>query len=288
MTRTAVLSPRGGPVELPDLASRGRLIAGQRVNSARRRRRMARRVRYVVGALAALVVLGATIEAAALGAAWIARSSRFAVTSIEVTGQSRLNRDDIVTAAGISPGANLFTLDPREIVARLETLPQIRRAEVIRTFPDRVTLVVEERRPFTVVHAERLHWIDEEGVSLGVESRAVALSTPVLSGLRAEDLGVNGQREASERANVAISLLHLLLRSKSSLIGQISEIDVSRPEGPVLYTVDGVEVRLGKDDWEARIGRLQGVLAQLGAARETATSIDLRFRNQVVLRTQPK
>ena len=288
MTRTAVLSPRGGPVELPDLASRGRLIAGQRVNSARRRRRMARRVRYVVGALAALVVLGATIEAAALGAAWIARSSRFAVTSIEVTGQSRLNRDDIVAAAGISPGANLFTLDPREIVARLETLPQIRRAEVIRTFPDRVTLVVEERRPFTVVHAERLHWIDEEGVSLGVESRAVALSTPVLSGLRAEDLGVNGQREASERANVAISLLHLLLRSKSSLIGQISEIDVSRPEGPVLYTVDGVEVRLGKDDWEARIGRLQGVLAQLGAARETATSIDLRFRNQVVLRTQPK
>ena len=288
MRRTAVLSPRGGPVELPDLASRGRLIAGQRVNSARRRRRMARRVRYVVGALAALVVLGATIEAAALGAAWIARSSRFAVTSIEVTGQSRLNRDDIVAAAGISPGANLFTLDPREIVARLETLPQIRRAEVIRTFPDRVTLVVEERRPFTVVHAERLHWIDEEGVSLGVESRAVALSTPVLSGLRAEDLGVNGQRGASERASVAISLLHLLLRSKSSLIGQISEIDVSRPEGPVLYTVDGVEVRLGKDDWEARIGRLQGVLAQLGAARETATSIDLRFRNQVVLRTQPK
>jgi cell division septal protein FtsQ len=249
---------------------------------------MARRVRYVVGALAALVVLGATIEAAALGAAWIARSSRFAVTSIEVTGQSRLTRDDIVAAAGISPGANLFTLDPREIVARLETLPQIRRAEVIRTFPDRVALIVEERRPFTVVHAERLYWIDEEGVSLGVESRAVALSTPVLSGLRAEDLGVNGQRGASERANVAISLLHLLLRSKSSLLGQISEIDVSRPEGPVLYTVDGVEVRLGKDDWEARIGRLQGVLAQLGAARETATSIDLRFRNQVVLRTQPK
>ena len=288
MRRTAVRSPRGEPVELPDLAWRGRLIAGQRVNSVRRRRRMARRVRYVVGGLAALVVLGATLEAAALGAAWIARSHRCAVTSIEVTGQSRLSRDDIVTAAGISPGANLFTLDPREIVARLEMVPLIRRAEVIRTFPDRVTLAVEERRPFTVVHADRLHWIDEEGVSLGVEARAVALSTPVLSGLQAEDLGVNGQRGASERAGVAISLLHLLLRSKSALLGQISEIDVSRPEGPVLYTVDGVEVRLGKDDWEARIGRLQGVLAQLGASKETATSIDLRFKNQVVLRTQPK
>ena len=288
MRRSAVRSPRGGPVELPDLAWRGRLIAGQRVNSVRRRRRIARRVRYVVGFLAALVVLGAALEAGARGAAWIARSPRFAVTSIEVTGQSRLSRDEIVTAAGISSGANLFTLDPREIVARVEALPLIRRAEVIRTFPDRVTLAVEERRPFTVVHAERLYWIDEEGVSLGVESRAVSLGTPLLSGLRAEDLGVNGQRGASERATVAISLLHLLLRSKSTLLGHISEIDVSRPEGPVLYTMDGVEVRLGKDDWEARIGRLQGVLAQLAASKETATSIDLRFRNQVVLRTRPK
>jgi cell division protein FtsQ len=288
MRRAAVLSPRGTPVELPDLASRGRLIAGQRVNSLRLRRRVARRARFIAGGLAVLILIGATLEGAALGAAWLVRSPRFTVTSIEVTGQSRLTRDDIVAAAGISPRANLFALDPREIVARLEELPLIRRAEVIRTFPDRVTLIVEERRPFTVVHADRLHWIDEEGVSLGVESRAVALSTPVLSGLGAEDLGVNGHGGASERTGIGISLLHLLLRSKSSLLNQISEIDVSRSEGPVLYTVDGVEVRLGKDDWEARIGRLQGVLAQLGASGEGVTSVDLRFRDQVVLKTAAK
>ncbi len=288
MRRAAVLSPRGTPVELPDLASRGRLIAGQRVNSLRLRRRVARRARFVVGGLAALVVIAATVHGTALGAAWLARSPRFAVSSIEVTGQSRLTRDDVVAAAGISPGANLFALDPREIVARLEALPVIRHAEVVRNFPDRVTVIVEERRPFTVVHADRLHWIDEEGVSLGVEPRAVALHTPVLSGLQARDLGANGRGGASERARTGLVLLHLLLRSKSSLFGQISEIDMSRAEGPVLYTVDGIEVRLGKDDWEARIGRLQGVLAQLRAARETAASIDLRFRDQVVLRTQGK
>ena len=288
MRRAAVLSPRGAPVELPDLATRGRLIAGQRVNSLRLRRRVARRARFVVGGLAALVVIAATVQGTALGAAWLARSPRFAVTAIEVSGQSRLTRDDIVAAAGISPGANVFALDPREIVARLEALPLIRHAEVVRNFPDRVTLIVEERRPFTVVHADRLHWIDEEGVSLGVESRAVALNTPVLSGLHAQDLGRNGRGAASERARSGLVLLHLLLRSKSSLFGQISEIDMSRSEGPVLYTVDGIEVRLGKDDWEARIGRLQGVLAQLRTARETAASIDLRFRDQIVLRTQPK
>jgi cell division protein FtsQ len=288
MKRTAVLSPRGGSVELPDIASRGRLIAGQRVSLHRFRRKLARRAQRIAASIAILLLAGATWKGAMLGAAWAARSPRFAVTEVEVTGQSRLTRDGIMAAANIAPGANLWTLDPRDVVARLEAVPLVRHAEVIRSFPNRVTLVVEERRPFTVVNAGRLHWIDEEGVDLGIESRAVALGIPALSGLSPDDLGARGQRGASERVGVGLSLLRLLLRGRTSLLGQISEIDLSRAEGPVLYTLDGVEVRLGKDDWEARLGRLQGVLAQLGAAGETPTSIDLRFRGQVVLRTPAK
>ena len=76
-----------------------------------------------------------------------------------------------------------------------------------------------------------------------------------------------------------------LLRAQSPLLTEISEVDVSRPEGPVLYMLDGVEVRLGREDWDDRLGRLGGVLAQLRASGQRATSIDLRFRDQVVLRT---
>jgi cell division septal protein FtsQ len=52
--------------------------------------------------------------------------------------------------------------------------------------------------------------------------------------------------------------------------------------------LDGVEVRLGSEDWDDRLGRLGGVLAQLRASGQRATSIDLRFRDQVVLRTAAK
>ena len=31
----------------------------------------------------------------------------------------------------------------------------------------------------------------------------------------------------------------------------------------MLYTVDGVEVRLGTEDWDERLARLEGVLAQV-------------------------
>ncbi len=261
-------------------------MAGQRVSAHRLRRRVARRARWIARRIVVLVSAVALLAGAALGAAWVARSPRFAVTSVEVTGQSRLTREQIVAAAGIAPGANLFAFDTRAVVARLESLPLVRRAEVIRSFPNRVTVIVEERRPFTVVHAGRLHWIDEEGMDLGPESRAVALGVPVLSGLGPDDLG--GEGRASGRAALGISLLRLLLRARSPLLGQISEIDVSRAEGPVLYTVDGVEVRLGKEEWEGRLGRLQGVLAQLRASGEAVASIDLRFRDQVVLKPPVK
>ena len=143
---------------------------------------------------------------------------------------------------------------------------------------------VEERRPFTLAHAGRLHWIDEQGVNLGAETRAVAPKAPVITGLGPGDL-TSGDGGPSPRVAAGISLLRVLLRSETTLLQQISEIDVSRPDGPVLYTVDGIEVRLGADDWEGRLGRLQGVLAQVRSGGEAVRAIDLRFRDQVVLKT---
>lgn len=281
--RGAVLSPRRLPGELPDLASRGRLIAGQRVSAHRRRRPVARCARAVVRHTVAMLVVLAVVAAGVLGVGWCLRSPRFAVTDVDVIGQSRLTREEIEAAAGITPGTNLFTLDTGAIVARLEALPLIRRADAVKRLPNHVILSVEERRPFTLVHAGKLHWIDERGTDLGPEARAVPLAAPVLSGLSADDLG-RSDSDPSERVALGISLLRLLWRFDASLLRQISEIDLSRVEGPVLYTVDGVEVRLGKDDWEARLGRLQGVLAQLTASGEAVTSIDLRFRDQVVFK----
>jgi hypothetical protein len=44
-----------------------------------------------------------------------------------------------------------------------------------------------------------------------------------------------------------------------------------------------VEVRIGTENWESRLARLEGVLGQIATAPEPVTAIDLRFRDQVVL-----
>ena len=283
---TGVLSPRGvSHGGLADLAEPSVAMGGQRLARRRRRRRRAlRRIRRVGAWLAVGTVLIALGGPLGSRAASLLKTSRFAIERVEVTGQSRLSADEVVKASGLVPGQSLWSLDTRRAVAGVEALPLVRRAEVVRAFPNRVTLFVEERQPFTLVSAGGLHWVDEQGVPLGPEARAVSLDAPVISGASAADVAAAG-RMPSEHVASGVALLRTLMRAQSSLLSDISEVDVSRSEGPVLYMLDGVEVHIGSEDWEGRLGRLGGVLAQLRASGQTVTSIDLRFRDQVVLKT---
>jgi cell division protein FtsQ len=232
-------------------------------------------------AVALAVVCGVLVGLGA-GVRWLLTADRFAVTRVEVRGASRLPVERIVAAAGIPAGTNLWRIDPVAVVARIQTLPEVRRAELIRELPNRVTVLVEERRPFTLVASTRLHWLDEDGRLLGEAGQAVSPSVPVISGLTDDEVAAM-RTTPGPRARAAIALIRSLLRSGSPLAGEISEIDMSRREGPVLYTVDGIEVRLGSEEWDERLARLEGVLAQVAAQGEPVRTIDLRFRDQVVL-----
>ena len=274
-----LITPRAPTRALGEFGQSASSVAGQRVGRVRRRR-PARRIRWL--RVLATVAATAATAAAIVGAGyWVLTTERFAVVAVEVRGASRVPPQRILEASGIVHGQNLWRIDPERVRARLEEMPEIRRADVVRELPNRVAIVVEERRPFTLVHAAKLHWLDEEGRVLGDETRAVNTDVPVISGLSEEEL-VTMRTSPGPRARAAIALIRALLRTGSALASEISEIDMSRPEGPVLYTVDGVEVRLGTEEWDERLARLEGVLAQV--ATQDVHGVDLRFRDQVVLR----
>ena len=278
MSRT-LLSPRTPVQTLGDFGERSAFVADQRVGRPRRRP-------LAIGHFArrAVIVLLLAVITAAGGVTgwWFLTSPRFAVKGVDVWGAHLVSTDRILEAAQIPPGRSVFLLDPRRIARQVEALPEVQRAEVIRELPNRVTVVVEERKPFTLVHAGRLHWIDESGHVLGREAQAVTPPTPVISGLsEAELLSVGAAPNG--KARDALRLIRALLRSGSALASEISEIDMGSGDGPVLYMVNGVEVRLGSEDWEERLARLEGVLAQQTARDGHIRAVDLRFRDQVVL-----
>ena len=274
-----LISPRARPPALGDFGDPATAVAGQRVGRGRHRRpRRPIQWRWLTGA-AVLVV--STVGGVLAAGHWMLTTPRFSVVAVEVRGASRVPPQRILEVSGIVHGTNVWRIDPHQVRARLEALPEIRRADIVRELPNRVSIVVEERRPFTLVHAARLHWLDEEGRLLGEESQAVATDVPVISGLSEDELATM-RTVPGPRARAAITLIRALLRTGSTLASEISEIDMSRSEGPVLYTVDGVEVRLGTEEWEERLARLEGVLAQVAIG--DVQGVDLRFRDQVVLK----
>ena len=163
----------------------------------------------MLGTVAATAAAAAAIVASGY---WVLTTARFAVVAVEVRGASRVPPQRILEASGIVHGQNLWRIDPERVRARLEEMPEIRRADVVRELPNRVAIVVEERRPFTLVHAARLHWLDEDGRVLGDETRAVNTEVPVISGLSEEEL-VTMRTSPGPRARAAIALIRALLRT---------------------------------------------------------------------------
>jgi cell division protein FtsQ len=278
----ALVRPRERTRRPTDLASRAGLISHQRRGS-RRARRLRRAVRALGRLIGAGVVVAALVVVALVAADWLRRTSLLATRTVEVEGVHRLDAETVRAAAGVEPGMNLLTFDVGAAEARVGDLPGVRRAHVVRHLPGRVTVIVEEREPYVLVNADRLYWVDAEGYLVGADARPGATGLPILTGLEAPP-GVGGP--PSERLRLGLALVQALQRTGGRLVGQVSEVDLSGTDGPLLYLAEGIEVRVGREGWADRLARLDGVLAELDARGERVASIDLRFRDLVVLTPQ--
>lgn len=279
-----LLVPRARPGRTADVATRAPLIGNQR-HPARRIRRARRSLRAVGRVLEPGLVVAAILIIALVAAHWLRTTRLLGVTVVDVTGTRRLGENDVRAAARIEPGTNILALSVGDVEDRVRALQGVRAARVVRDLPSRVTITLEEREAYALMNrrgGDRLFWIDAEGHLVGPEQRPGAPSLPILTGVegatpRMDHLMPDGLR-------TGLAFLRAVQRTGGRVARRISEIDVAGTDGPVLYLVDGAEVRIGTASWDERLARLDGVLADLETRGERATSVDLRFRDLVVLK----
>jgi cell division protein FtsQ len=115
--------------------------------------------RVVFFALALTGVLAAGV--------WALFGSRLlAVRSVVVTGTHLIPQSQVLDAAGIQLGTPLIRVNTAEVAARVETITQVLSAQVTRSWPDRVVIVVLERTPALAVTAPGggFDLVDADGV----------------------------------------------------------------------------------------------------------------------------
>src|SRR6185312_3419901 len=75
----------------------------------------------------------------------LAVSAGFGVRQITVEGQNHLSDAELAHALNAGPGTMMFAFDTDAAKARLEAVPWVKQAQVMRLLPSTLQVVIEER-----------------------------------------------------------------------------------------------------------------------------------------------
>lgn len=105
---------------------------------------------------------------------FVRTADAFAIREIQVEGRERLERDEILRAAGIDLGTNVFERDPEEVRARLLAHPWVAEAEVTRQLPGAYSIGVVEHHPVALLEFAPLEGAETDRTGMDTEDRPVA------------------------------------------------------------------------------------------------------------------
>ncbi|MBI5252642.1 MAG: FtsQ-type POTRA domain-containing protein [Desulfomonile tiedjei] len=212
----------------------------------------------------------------------------FNLQQVDVTGNRRLSKAEVMEASELEGNINLLTVDLSAIAGKLKRHSWIRSASVYRRFPGQLIIEIEERTPRAILAAGKLYYIDELAEFFTRLLPGDPLGFPLFTGVSPEDLKARGP-EIQEMIRMGFVLLDLVERSGSEVdpVG-ISEIRIDLDEGLTLQTGSGKTVILGKGDFEEKIQRyvrLKRVLTQKGEWNN-ARIINLDFEDRALVRSE--
>jgi cell division protein FtsQ len=132
--------------------------------------------------LALLIILAA----GAIGYAAVAAATdpHFALADVGVQGAHRAKTDDILAAAALPAGRNIWLLNTTASRRRVEAMPWIASATIERAWPNQVAIAVTERIPAARVAlaAQQYVLVDADGRVLGDADDNADQALPVRSG----------------------------------------------------------------------------------------------------------
>lgn len=245
----------------------------------RRRRRVSLPVRFLrLATLAGVLALIACLP-------WRGLRQRFArLSNIQVEGTRYLEADRVAHAAGLATGQDLFSLDLERARQRLLLDPRVAAARIERRPLRGVKVSIVEREPVLLVDHGVPWEIDSTGILMPpLESGEVA-DVPLLVGPHLEGLPGGAQVDRSE-VRRGLAWVRALSAQDLQLAGQVSEVDVSDAGHTGLTLLDGTRVLAG--GWPpsgTRLSALRVVIADLHQRGTSASEVDLRFENQVIVR----
>ncbi len=196
------------------------------------------------------------------------------IDKVHVVGVVQAPRDLIDATIGFKRGDSILFADPAEIRAKLEALSWVARAEVRRVWPNRIEVLIVERRPHAL-------W-QMDGVIKVVDRSGQPIAAHDPSRFRHLMLVVG--KGAAERAD---GLFNLLAREPSVKARVKAAILVAERRWNLLLD-NGVEVRLPEVNAEVALHDLADLDWKNNIEAHGIVAIDLRFPDRMIVKVPPQ
>jgi cell division protein FtsQ len=196
----------------------------------------------------------------------------FRVGAVRITGQREVEEVDVLDTLSIRSGQSLFLYDAAAARERLSANPWISNVSVMKLYPDKVRVILEERVPAalwqrTVV--DRVEIIDSAGqvITDRLETRFVKLPRVI---------GEGAQTRVHEIMAILDDAPGVQERVRASMLVSHRRWD--------LFLDNGVQVMLPADDPAGAVMELERVGMASGLLDRDITIVDMRLPDRMVVR----
>ncbi len=196
----------------------------------------------------------------------------FKIKNIDVSGNIKLEKDDIISISGIDTGDNIFSVNDKKVNDNVKRLGKISSVQIVRTLPSKVTLVVDERT--------ECGYIKEKGAYCAVDEKGTVIATqvspngeaPVIQGIKLKDIEI-GQfmKIDSDNSKELSSLLTKILYELKAgdIISNIKTVDITDLKNIRMILTTDTLVNMGEDGEESgdtieyKIAFLKAIIPEL-------------------------
>jgi cell division protein FtsQ len=211
-------------------------------------------------------VIGRTIHNVRHSVDQMVAEAGFGISEIHLTGNSRVPPETILAALGMQPGGSIFASDLPAARARILMLDWIASADVVRRYPDAISVSVVEKRPFAL-------WQSPDGIAVVERSGKVITTRDVEKFSRLPKLvGASAPEAAADMVEAVMA--HRAVDSRIAAYEYVSQRRWN------LILANGVVVQLPENGWRKELDALEHLIVDDGILERDVTEIDLRSPNQ--------